>query len=131
MQLRLMRFLSKRFTAGVFRNAHQSQLRRAQTAAKQSFWETRLAAAFWVRLRLMLVFRLGLGLMFGIRVGLGLWLRLELRFGLGLRLKFRFGLGLRLRVELELGRAHWRPNSQWLLCCDGAGSCPVFPPLSQ
>lgn len=127
MQLRLMRFLSKRFTAGVFRNAHQSQLRRAQTAAKQSFWERRLAAAFWVRLRLGLMFRLGLGLVLGIRLGLGLWLRLRLR------LKFRFGLGLglRLRVELELGRAHWRLNSQWLLCCDATGSCPVFPPLSQ
>lgn len=35
-RLRLMRFLSKRFTAGVFRNAHQSQLLRAPTAAKLS-----------------------------------------------------------------------------------------------
>lgn len=35
--LRLMRFLSKRFTAGVFGDAHQSRLR-APTAAKQSLW---------------------------------------------------------------------------------------------
>lgn len=35
-RLRLMRFLSKRFTAGVFRSAHQSKPLRARTAAKQS-----------------------------------------------------------------------------------------------
>lgn len=36
-RLRLMRFLSKRFTAGVFRNTHQSQRLRARTLLNSPF----------------------------------------------------------------------------------------------
>lgn len=49
-RLRLMRFLSKRFTAAVFRSAHQSKPLRAPTELNNQFGDGAAAQRSWVPL---------------------------------------------------------------------------------